>query len=88
MAQIVALRKVNGVAGQVQYVATIQYDDGDKRVYAFVGSEYGAPGPVYYIADINHPADALIVTRPERFGVRFNESWVRNFYAPQRRDGL
>ena len=76
------LEQVFGAGGATEFIVTASWQSGS-HTHSFVGSVYGTPGPVFLV--LTNGAQVLI-EQPERFGVRFNESWVRNFYAPPRRD--
>lgn len=70
---ILKVTRHSGVAGQVAYVADVQYPDEPVSRVTFVGSYYG--GPVVMATD----AGQVFVTEPGRFGA-FCEKWVRNFF--------
>lgn len=72
---------VAGIAGQraIHAHLTVEIDGvPTDSIETFTGSEYGAPGPVVYL----YGDQQVIVTEPSRFGERFDEAWVRAFYAP------
>lgn len=77
MATIISIDKTEGVAGQVQYIVTADWQSA-RYTHSFVGTVYGDPGPVFLILE---NGAQVPVAQPERFGVRFNEQWVRQFYA-------
>ena len=74
--QIHQIKRHVGVAGQVSYVALVEYDDEPVSAVTFVGSVYG--GPVV----MTTPSDpkGVFVTNPARFG-EFGEEWVRRFFG-------
>jgi hypothetical protein len=75
VAHIVSLsiRRRGGIAGQVQYDATVTYEGEEPSTVSFVGSTFG--GPVVMI----QPSGAQVfVNNPRRFG-HFGEQWVRSF---------
>lgn len=76
-----------GIAGQsrIHVHATVTVDpdvDGigtvTDSIETFVGNDYGTPGPVVWF----YGDQQVYVTDPARFGDRFNEDWVRAFFAP------
>lgn len=74
---ILSIRRVAGIAGQVEYVATVEYEGEGPSTVAFIGSVYG--GPV-----VMRTASAeVFVTDPSRFG-EFGESWVRKFFGEEK----
>lgn len=74
MTTIHSIKRTAGIAGQIQYTATVQYEGEDQRVVSFVGSQFG--GPVVMLTG----NDQTFVTNPGRFGT-FSEAWVRNFFT-------
>ena len=70
-----------GIAGQSRITAHVTVNcegseyQGDET---FVGNDYGTPGPVVWF----YGDQQVFVTDPGRFGERFNEAWVRAFFAP------
>lgn len=73
MTTIHSIKRTRGIAGQIQYTATVQYEGEEPSIVSFVGSQFG--GPVVMI----QPSGAQVfVTNPGRFG-HFGEGWVRNF---------
>jgi hypothetical protein len=76
--QIHSIKRTNGIAGQVQYTASVQYPDEERSSVSFVGSVYG--GPVVMVT----PAGVQVfVTDPGRFG-DFGPEWVRRFITDAR----
>jgi hypothetical protein len=78
VAKVHGIEKVatsHDIVGAVAYEADVSYG-ADRAKYTFVGSMFGSPGPVLLLIG-NEPIN---VHQPERFGVRFNDDWVRNFY--------
>lgn len=74
------VQRMNGPADTVAYQATVTHsEEGDEITHyrTFSGFTYGTPGTVMLLCE---PV-AQRVARPERFGDRFNEEWVRRFYA-------
>lgn len=73
----------HGVADQVCIEIELQWrNDKTKgvsnQVCRFYGFTYGTPGTVFMVmGDIETYVDT-----PQRFGSKFNETWVRNFNAP------
>ena len=79
--EVLNVRKTAGIAGQVRYTAVVRYPgEEDNRTVWFVGSTYGAPGPVLMLTE-NLLPEGIYVSHPERFGERFGPDWVRAFYA-------
>lgn len=80
--RIVELTKSEGVAGAVMFTVTGATDADDQTpdyfTHQFVGSIYGAPGPVVLVLGSGMQTTVI---QPERFGVRFDEDWVRRFYT-------
>ena len=84
--RIIELKRATGVAGAIQFTVTGARDDTDPAEYfthVFVGSTYGAPGTVVIIFSSGMQTTVI---QPERFGVRFDEGWVRKFYSDFRGD--
>lgn len=70
------IRRNAGIAGQVSFEATVQYDGEDPSTVTFVGSTtYG--GPVVMVTPAN--PRGTFVRHPGRFG-DFGEAWVRRFF--------
>jgi hypothetical protein len=69
------IRRMDGIAGQVCYEATVSHAGERPELVAFAGSIYG--GPVVMISPQNVQT---FVAEPDRFGT-FNENWVRRFFA-------
>jgi hypothetical protein len=76
--KILSVKKTKGVAGQVSYVAFVEYEDEPVSMVGFSGSVYGSPGPVVMITGNNVQT---FVSEPGRFGQTFDEAWVRKFFA-------
>lgn len=69
------LRRHNGIAGQISYTVTVQYEGEPAEQLQFVGSIYS--GPVVMVS----PTGAqTFVTDPERFG-QLSPEWVRRFFG-------
>lgn len=70
--------------GVVAYTVNISWGSGDgahQGTYMFVGTMFGAPGPVFLMYPDQPDMTPIDVVAPERFGVRFNDDWVRGFYS-------
>lgn len=70
-----------GIAGQSRITANVTVDVSgfaSNSTETFVGNDYGVPGPVVWF----YGSQQIFVTEPGRFGERFNEAWVRAFFAP------
>lgn len=76
--EILSIKRQAGVAGQVSYLATVQYPDEPAETVTLVGSVYGQPGPVVMISPSGNQA---FVTNPGRCGPKFDEQWVRAFFV-------
>lgn len=79
--RIVELKRADGVADAVSFTVTGALDDRAQAEYfthIFVGSLHGTPGPVVLVLSSGMQTTVI---QPERFGVRFNEDWVRRFYS-------
>lgn len=70
----------NGVAGQVAYDVTYRYPNERPVRASFVGSVYGAPGPIAFASE---PHGVMYVREPERFGEVFGPSWVRRYFGQE-----
>lgn len=70
-----AVRKVSGIAGQVQYDVTVTYPDEPTETVSFVGSVYGGP-----VVMVTPAGTQTFVTEPARFG-KFGPEWVRRFFG-------
>lgn len=75
MTTIHSIKRSNGIAGQVQYTATVQYEGEEPRTVSFVGNTFGGP-----VVMITGPGIQTFVSHHERFGP-FGAAWVRNFFA-------
>ena len=78
--KVTSIKRTNGIAGQYQYSATVQYPGEDAAtVVWFVGSVYG--GPIVMVT----PSIATSVSRSvtDRIGSTLDESWVRRFFGEQ-----
>ena len=72
------IHRRSGVAGQVAYTVAVTYPGERPHAVTFVGTLYGAPGPVF----METGAHCMVhVDAPERFGDKFSAAWVRAFYA-------
>lgn len=72
-----AIRRENGVAGQVAYQVEVTYPGEPTGRVAFTGSIYGGPVVMALPSGVQ-----TFVTDPERFGP-FGPSWVRRFYGQE-----
>lgn len=76
-----AIATTPGMAGQSRIHAHVTVDVSgfvSSSEETFVGNDYGVPGPiVWFFGD-----QQVFVAEPGRFGERFNEDWVRAFFAP------
>lgn len=68
----------NGVAGQYTLTAKVR-DEYGTREASFVGSAYGGPVVLVYVAE-NGTEVQTFVSNPERHGP-FGPEWVRRFFA-------
>lgn len=69
------IEATHDMIGAIAFTADVSYG-ADRAKYTFIGSMFGSPGPVF----LEIGKDLINVHQPERFGVRFNDDWVRNFY--------
>lgn len=69
------IRRIDGIAGQVCYEATVRYEDEQPDKVTFAGSIYGGP-----VIMIGSGGQQTFVTDPDRFG-QFNERWIERFFA-------
>ena len=76
MPNVKSISRTNGVAGQLAYTATVEYEGEPDYVVTFVGSTYG--GPVVMVID----GRQTFVTDPSRFG-RLSPEWVRRFFGSE-----
>lgn len=74
-AEVLAVVKTAGIAGQVRYTASVKYPGEDMSTVSFVGSVFG--GPVVMVTE-GFP-EGVFVTDPSRFG-QFGPEWVRRFF--------
>lgn len=73
---IIKIKKVNGIAGQYSYLATVQYPNEAPQTSTFTGSVYGGP-----IVATFPEGTQTFVTDPERFGPKLDEQWIRGFFS-------
>ena len=73
-----SVRRLSGIAGQITYSAVVEYPGEGCHGVAFVGSTYGAPGPVVMVTEAH---TQTFVVNPGRFGDTFGPEWVRRFFA-------
>jgi len=72
---VLRITKHAGIAGQLAYVAEVQYPDEPAALVTFTGSTYG--GPVV----VSTPTlGEVFVDDPARFG-RLSPEWVRRFFS-------
>ena len=69
-----AIRRTNGIAGQVAYTTTVTYEGETPTKVEFLGSVYN--GPVLMVTDTMQ----VFVTEPSQYG-DFGPEWVRRFYG-------
>jgi len=73
---VLKIMQATGVAGQVSYTATVQYEGEEPSSVTFVGQK-NSYGPVVMVT---RPGVQVFVTEPGRFG-KFNVEWVRKFFG-------
>lgn len=73
--KIGAIRRHNGVAGQIAYSVDVTYPDEPTSTVTFVGSVYGPP-----IVMVLPSGVQTFVSNPERYGT-FGPEWVRRFFT-------
>lgn len=66
-------RRINGIAGQYAYEATVTYPDQTTYKTTFVGNIYGGP-----VTCGSYWIDRAVV---ERCGGKLSPQFIRNFYA-------
>lgn len=69
------LTRRNGIAGQIEVIAAVEYPAEEIRIVTFVGSVYG--GPVVMVTENN---TQVFVKDPSRFG-EFGLEWAERFFA-------
>lgn len=75
------IKRVNGVADQVGYTATVTYEGEDPSLVTFTGSVHG--GPIVMVTPGN-PRGVFVSNRvTERIGSTLSPEWVRQFFAPR-----
>lgn len=77
---IIAIKRINGIAGQYQINATVQYEGEDPETVTFVGCTYGGP-----IVMIMPSGTQVFVSRDvtDRIGKSLTAPWVRRFFGPR-----
>lgn len=70
------IQRINGMAGQVGYVAEVTYPEEEPMKVTFLGSAYG--GSV--VMQTPSSPEGVFVTEPGRFG-EFGPGWVRRFFG-------
>lgn len=75
--EVVRVKRKNGIAGQFQMVADVQYGETTPAPVTFVGSTYGGPVVMVDSNGMQH-----FVTNPDRFGdfATDAEEWVYRFF--------
>lgn len=72
-------RRINGVAGQFAYNATVTYLDSEPETVTFLGTVYGSSVTLLNSDNVY----GLWVTEPSRFGEELSPAWIRAYYGPQ-----
>lgn len=78
-AEILNIKRQNGVAGQYAYTVKVQYEDEEPMTVNFYGNSYGDASIIMEMG--GNPQTQTYVSDPYRFGPKLDESWVRNFFA-------
>lgn len=85
--EVVRVKRTNGIAGQFQVTAHVQYGESTPQPVTFVGSVYGGPVAMVDFHGVQH-----LVSSPSRFGefATEPEEWVYRYFEtpkglPQRR---
>lgn len=75
--EVVRVKRKNGIAGQFQVTADVQYGETTPQPVTFVGSTYGGPVVMVDFGGVQH-----IVNSPDRFGEFATdwEEWVYRFF--------
>lgn len=77
--KVTSVKRTDGIAGQYQITATVQYPGEDAATVTFVGSFYG--GPIVMRTPTSQTFVSQSVT--DRIGSTLDESWVRRFFGEQ-----
>ena len=76
---VTKVRKRNGIAGQFQVSASVQYPGEAASTVAFVGSVYG--GPIVMVTPEGR--QVFVSARvTDRIGATLDAGWVARFFAP------
>lgn len=78
-AEILNIKRQNGVAGQYAYTVKVQYEDEEPMTVNFYGNSFGDASVIMEMG--GNPQTQTYVSDPYRFGPKLDESWVRNFFA-------
>ena len=70
-----AIRRHNGIAGQISYTVDVTYPGEPTETLTFVGNVYGGP-----VVMVTPAGTQTFVTDPQRFGT-FGPEWVRRFFT-------
>jgi hypothetical protein len=76
--KVTNVKRRNGVAGQYQLSASVQYEGEAAPTVAFVANASG--GPIVMVTPDGH---GVFVSQrvTDRIGTKLDEAWVRNFFA-------
>lgn len=74
-ANVLKIMQTSGIAGQVAYTATVQYEGEEPSSVTFIGQK-NSYGPVVMVTT----GGQVFVTEPGRFG-KFCAEWVRRFFT-------
>jgi hypothetical protein len=78
---IKSIKRRNGVAGQISYVAEVQYLGEKPETVEFIGSVYGGPVVMAWASTVAPRGRVeVFVSDPGQHG-KFSPEWVRRFYA-------
>jgi hypothetical protein len=78
--KILGIKKINGIAGQYQINAKVQYEGEEPETVGFVGSVYGGPIVMVMPSGMQTFVSGAVT---DRLGSKLDESWVRRFFGPR-----
>ena len=75
---VTRVHRSNGIAGEFQVSASVQYPGEDPSTVAFVGSVYG--GPIVMVTPAGH--QVFVSSRvTDRIGAKLDAGWVARFFG-------
>lgn len=75
------IKRVGGIAGQVQYNVEVTYPGEETHVLGFVGPAESYGGPVVMISESGH--QVFVSSDVNARCGTFGPEWVRRFFAPR-----